>query len=121
MINLKSKIFLFFSSYTPLFLIIWIQNHNAIAKNFWVFLNIFDKKHVYSINDLLINKNNEMKDNLAKVSFKGNNIYLSNTNTFEELGKNIAKNYRDPYDFFFNQNYLLIYISIIELFYCKEN
>ena len=54
MINLKSKIFLFFSSYTPLFLIILIQNHNAIAKNFGIFLNIFEKKHIYSINDLLV-------------------------------------------------------------------
>lgn len=53
MINLKSKIFLFFSSYVPLFLIILIQNHNSITKNFLIFLNIFEKKHLYSINDLL--------------------------------------------------------------------
>lgn len=54
MINLKSKIFLFFSSYTPLFLIILIQNHNVIVKNILVFLDIFEKKHIYSTNDLFI-------------------------------------------------------------------
>ena len=54
MINLKSKIFLFFSSYSPLFLIILMQNYYTIAKNFLDFLNIFKKEHIYSINDIII-------------------------------------------------------------------
>ncbi len=54
MINLKSKILLFCSSYAPLFLIILIQNHNTITKNFLDFFNIFKKGHIYSIFDILI-------------------------------------------------------------------
>ncbi len=48
-----------------------------------------------SINDLLRNKNNEMKDNLAKVSFKGNNIALSNDYLFNKIIKifNLGKYY----------------------------
>lgn len=57
MINLKSKIFLFCSSYTPLFLIMLIQNHNVIVKNISDFSNIFEKEHVcFIINFLIITK-----------------------------------------------------------------
>lgn len=49
MINLRSKIFLFFSSYAPLFLIILIKNHSAITKNFLEIFNILDKNGNISI------------------------------------------------------------------------
>ena len=65
-----------------------------------------------AINDQKINEKKSESKRINSPPEFGNNIYLSNTNTFEELGKNIAKNYRDPYDFFFNQNYLIYFFIL---------
>lgn len=54
MINFKSKVFLFCSSYAPLFLIMLILNYNTIIKNILDCISLFDKGHAYSMMDLLL-------------------------------------------------------------------
>lgn len=52
MINFKSKIFLFFSSYAPLFLIILIQNHRVLMENGTKILDLFYNNNFCSWNSL---------------------------------------------------------------------
>lgn len=59
------------------------------------------------INDQKIDEKKSESKKVNSLPEFGESIYSSNSNTFEELGKNIAKNYKDPFDFFFNQNYLI--------------
>ena len=59
------------------------------------------------INDQKIDEKKSERKRVNSPPEFGESIYSSNSNTFEELGKNITKNYTDPFDFFFNQNYLI--------------
>ena len=59
------------------------------------------------INDQKIDEKKSESKRVNSPPEFGESIFSSNSNTFEELGKNITKNYTDPFDFFFNQNYLI--------------
>ena len=55
-------------------------------------------------------KENQQKKNLNKMNIT--DCFSSQGINFNEVGKNISKNYKDPYDYFFSQNYLITFFII---------